>query len=40
MSVLDSLRKGIGIVMMSFGISSPAKKAKPAAKPVVKPGQN
>jgi len=39
MSVLDSLRKGIGIVMISFGISSPKKKVRPAAKPVVKPGQ-
>jgi hypothetical protein len=40
MSVLESLRKGIGIVMMSFGISSPKKKAKPAVKPTVKPGQD
>jgi len=40
MSLLDSLRKGLGFVMMSFGISSPAKKAKPAAKPTPKPGQN
>ena len=32
MSVLESLRKGFGFLLMSFGISSPAKKAKPAAK--------
>jgi hypothetical protein len=31
MSVLESLRKGFGFLLMSFGISSPAKKAKPAA---------
>jgi len=40
MSLLGSLRKGIGVVMMSFGISSPKKKAKPVAKPGVKPGQD
>jgi len=34
MSVLESLRKGFGFLLMSFGISSPAKKAKPAAKSV------
>ena len=33
MSVLDSLRKGFSFLLMSFGISSPAKKAKPAPKP-------
>ena len=37
MSVLDSLRKGFSFLLMSFGVSSPAKKAKPAAKPVPKP---
>jgi hypothetical protein len=36
MSVLDSLRKGLGFLMMSMGVSSPAKKAKPAPKPVPK----
>jgi hypothetical protein len=30
MSVLDSLRKGFGFFLMSFGISSPAKKPAPA----------
>ena len=37
MSVFDSLRKGFGFLLMSFGISSPAKKAKPAPKPTPKP---
>ena len=36
MSVLDSLRKGFGFFLMSFGISSPAKKEKPAQKPAPK----
>jgi hypothetical protein len=36
MSVLDSLRKGFGFLLMSFGVSSPAKKTKPAPKAVVK----
>jgi hypothetical protein len=34
MSVLDSLRKGFHFLLLSFGVSSPAKKPKPAAKPV------
>jgi hypothetical protein len=38
MSVLDSMRKGLGFLLMSFGVSSPAKKAKPTPKPVSKPG--
>ena len=33
MSVLDSLRKGFGFFLMSFGVSSPAKKPKPTTKP-------
>ena len=37
MSVLDSLRKGFGFLLMSFGISSPKKKPRPAAKPAPKP---
>jgi hypothetical protein len=37
MSVLDSLRKGLGFLMMSMGVSSPGKKAKPAPKPAPKP---
>jgi hypothetical protein len=36
MSVLDSLRKGFSFLLMSFGVSSPARKAKPAPKPVPK----
>jgi hypothetical protein len=35
MSVLDSLRKGFGFLLMSFGVSRPA--AKPAPKTVPKP---
>ncbi len=37
MSVLDSLRKGFGFLLMSFGVSSPAKKPRPATKPAPKP---
>jgi len=37
MNLLDSLRKGFGILLMSFGVSSPAKKPKPAPKPTPKP---
>ena len=36
LSVLDSLRKGFGFLLMSFGISRPAKKAKPAPRPAPK----
>ncbi len=35
MSVLDSLRKGFNLFLLSFGVSAPAKK--PAPKPAVKP---
>jgi hypothetical protein len=37
MSLFDSLRKGFGFFLMSFGISSPAKKEKPVLKPAPKP---
>jgi hypothetical protein len=37
MSAFDSLRKGLGVLLMSFGVSSPAKKAKPAPNPAPKP---
>ena len=37
MSALDSLRKGFGFLLMSFGISSPPKKPRPAHKPAPKP---
>jgi hypothetical protein len=30
MSMADSLRKGLRFLLMSFGISSPEKKTKPA----------
>ncbi len=33
MSLLDTLRKGFGFLLLSFGVSSPAKKPKPAPKP-------
>jgi hypothetical protein len=33
MNVLDALRKGFYFFLMSMGISSPAKKPKPAHKP-------
>ena len=36
MSLLDSLRKGFRFFLMSFGVSSPAKKAPP--KPAPKTG--
>jgi hypothetical protein len=36
MSALDSIRKGLGFVLMSMGVSSPAKKPKPAVKPTPK----
>lgn len=37
MSMLDSLRKGLGFLLMSMGVSSPAKKTKPVPKPASKP---
>jgi hypothetical protein len=36
MSVFDSLRKGLGFVLMSMGVSSPAKKPRPSVKPAPK----
>jgi hypothetical protein len=33
MSLLTSLRKGFGFLLMSFGISSPAKKTQSSPKP-------
>ncbi len=38
MSILDSLRKGFRFFLMSFGISSPAKK--PAPKPDPRPNSS
>lgn len=38
MSVLDSLRKGLGYFLMSMGVSSPAKKPQVAQKPAAKSG--
>jgi hypothetical protein len=37
MNLLDSLRKGLGFLLMSFGVSSPARKPRPAPKPASKP---
>lgn len=37
MSMIDSLRKGFDFFLLCFGISSPAKKPRPAAKPAAKP---
>jgi hypothetical protein len=37
MSAIDTLRTGIKFLMMSMGISSPAKKPRPAPKPATKP---
>jgi hypothetical protein len=37
MSVLDSLRKGFGFLLMSFGVSRPTAKAKPDPKPAPPP---
>jgi hypothetical protein len=34
MSVLDVVRKGLGYVLMSMGVSSPKPKPKPPEKPV------
>jgi hypothetical protein len=36
MSVFDSLRKGFGFLLLSMGISSPAKKPRPTPKPAPK----
>jgi hypothetical protein len=35
MNVLEQLRKGLGFVLLSFGVSTPAQK--PAPKPAAKP---
>jgi hypothetical protein len=40
MSLMGSLRKGFGFLLMSFGISSPAKKTRPAPKPAPKPEES
>ena len=39
MSVLDVLRKGLGYVLMSMGVSSPTPK-KPTPKPAAQSGSN
>jgi len=37
MSLLDSLRKGFNVFLLSFGVSAPAKKPLAAPKPAPKP---
>jgi hypothetical protein len=37
MKITDSLRKGFGFFLLSMGVSSPAKKPRPAPKPPAKP---
>ena len=36
MSMLDSLGKGFGFLLLSFGVSSPAQKPRPATKSAAK----
>jgi|WetSurMetagenome_2_1015567.scaffolds.fasta_scaffold1137844_1 hypothetical protein len=38
MSLLDSLRKGFSFLLLSFGVSAPAKKPQAAPKTAPKPG--
>jgi hypothetical protein len=37
MGIFERLKKGLGFVLMSMGVSAPPRKPKPATKPVVKP---
>ncbi len=39
MKLMDLLRKGLGYLLMSMGVSSPEAKSRPAIKPAPKPGQ-
>jgi hypothetical protein len=36
-SLLDSLKKGLGYALMSMGVSTPAKKPLPKPKPAAAP---
>jgi hypothetical protein len=38
MKLLQLLRKGLGYVLMSMGVSRPGTKARPAPAPAKKPG--
>lgn len=38
MSFLDTLKKGLGFVLLSMGVSRPPPKPKPETKPVPKAG--
>jgi hypothetical protein len=37
MNVMDWLRKGFGVVLLSMGVSRPAPRPKPQSKPESKP---
>ncbi len=37
MNIMDWLRKGFGYVLLSMGVSRPATRQKPEAKPAPKP---
>jgi hypothetical protein len=37
MPILDSLRKGLSFLLLSFGVSSPAKKPRPKPKSAPEP---
>ena len=40
MRIVDWLRKGLGYVLLSMGVSRPTAKAKPEAKPAPKSGES
>lgn len=37
MSIVSTLRKGLGFLLMSFGVSRPSAKPRPASQPAPKP---
>jgi hypothetical protein len=40
MNFLDTLKKGLGFVLLSMGVSRPAPKAKTETKPAAKAGHS
>ncbi|MGC9224058.1 MAG: hypothetical protein ACP5E2_09030 [Terracidiphilus sp.] len=38
MSFIDLLKKGLGFVLLSMGVSRPTPRSKPETKPAPKPG--
>lgn len=40
MSFLDTLKKGLGFVLLSMGVSRPTAKPKPETKPAPKAGSS